>query len=196
MNHEEKIIVLCDLDGIVANLLGEWLKRYNEEYKASLTVDQITHFNIHKCVPIGQEMYKYIRSPGIYSVLEPLPGAIEALKELNNTTDLLILTTPSNAPESATEKIFWCRKYLPFLHRKQIMLAARKDLVYGHYLIDDSPEHLEKWKYAWCNTTLTIDYPYNRGIHVDVRAKDYNDTAKAWAQIVSSIKKDAAFGVD
>lgn len=202
-----KPIVICDLDGIVANLLDLWLGRYNahmttqaalrrEPIPKDVTVDDIIQFDIHKCVPIGQKIYDFIRKPGIYSDLAPIDGAVDGLAVLNRDCDVLILSTPSREPETAAEKIRWCERHLPFLNRRQIMLGARKELVIGDYLIDDSPQHLVKWKDLggafgkghFIGETITIDYPYNRDVQVDFRAQSYKNTRAAWFEIVQFIQ--------
>jgi 5'-nucleotidase len=192
-----KKIVLVDLDGICANLLDEWLGRYNKDSGLNITLDDINKFHIHECVPAGHKIYDYIRKPGIYDNLKPIEGAQEGMELLNQTHDVIILSTPSRAPETAGEKIHWCKKYFPFIDRRQIMLGARKELVCGDFFIDDSPENLFNWHNAnvdremYDAKTITIDYPYNRGFEADFRAMDYKNTDKAWGEILHYIMAES-----
>jgi 5'-nucleotidase len=176
-----KKVVLCDLDGISADFLTELLGRYNNDHKQYLTVENITRPELHENIDIGERIYDYIRKPGFYSVLRPIDGAIEALEELNKLCTLVVLSTPSQAAESATEKILWCKKYLPFIHRRHLMFGAMKELVYGDFFIDDMVPNLEKWKARHQDGyTITIDYPNNRHIQANFRAFGYKDTRGAW----------------
>ena len=73
-----------------------------------------------------------------YGSLEVIPGAIEALKELNNVYDIFIASTPPwDRPDMWAAKREWLAKNFPYLKRK-LILTHRKDLLIGDYLIDDS----------------------------------------------------------
>ena len=76
--------------------------------------------------------------PGIFALLEPLPGAIEVVKLLARNYDLFILTTsPWNNPTAASDKVEWVKKYMDDVFHKRLIITHRKDLLDGDYLIDD-----------------------------------------------------------
>lgn len=79
-------------------------------------------------------------TPGIFSELKPLPGAIEAVKTLSEYYDVFILSTaPLRNPSSWSDKFLWVEKYFPEgIFDKHITLTHRKDLAKGDYLIDDT----------------------------------------------------------
>ena len=73
-----------------------------------------------------------------FRALDPVPGAGEALRQLNNHFDVFIATTPPwSRPEVWGYKRDWIVKHFPWLKRKMI-LTHRKDLLIGDILIDDS----------------------------------------------------------
>lgn len=77
--------------------------------------------------------------PGFFSMMNPMPGAIEAVRRLAKHYDVYILSTaPWNNPSSWGDKRNWAVKYFGDTFFKRIILTHRKDLVEGDYLIDDS----------------------------------------------------------
>lgn len=75
---------------------------------------------------------------GIFSLMNPIDGAIEAFNLLAEQYDTFILSTaPWNNPSAWTDKCLWVKKYLGDKGYKRLIISHRKDLNKGHYLIDD-----------------------------------------------------------
>lgn len=76
--------------------------------------------------------------PGIFSLMKPVKGAIEAYHALNQHYDCYILSTaPWNNPSAWIDKIVWVREYLGEVAYKRLILTHHKNLNKGDYLIDD-----------------------------------------------------------
>ena len=79
--------------------------------------------------------------PNFFINLEPIEGAIEAYRLLEEHFDLYFLTTaPWSNPHSLMEKVEWVKKYFPTAY-KNIIFSHHKDLLSGEYLIDDSTKN-------------------------------------------------------
>lgn len=75
---------------------------------------------------------------GFFSRLKPIPGALEALKELEVYYDIYILTRPSiKNIHSYSEKAEWVEKYLGEEYLERLILCPDKSLVKGDFLVDD-----------------------------------------------------------
>lgn len=75
---------------------------------------------------------------GFFMMLEPIPGAIEAMIELQKKYEVWILSRPSFFNmHSYTEKAVWVRNHLGFEMQKKMILCGDKSLLIGDYLIDD-----------------------------------------------------------
>jgi 5'(3')-deoxyribonucleotidase len=75
---------------------------------------------------------------GFFTSLEPLPGAIEAYRTLEEHFEVHILTAPSYLnPLCYTEKRVWVEQYLGLETTKNLIICKRKGLLRGDYLIDD-----------------------------------------------------------
>lgn len=92
---------------------------------------------------IGEEVKKEYAGrvdeiPGLFALMKPMPGAIEAVHELEKNYDLFILSTaPWNNPSAWSDKVQWVTKYLDDVFHKRMVITHRKDLCQGDYLIDD-----------------------------------------------------------
>jgi 5'(3')-deoxyribonucleotidase len=110
-----KKIVYVDMDGV----LCDYRKRF-EELESDL-------------IPLPQTTF------GFYTSLEPIYGAIEAYKQLEEKYDVWILTRPSyQNPMCYTEKRVWVEKYLGLKAAQKLIICWNKGLLKGDYLIDDT----------------------------------------------------------
>ena len=76
--------------------------------------------------------------PGIFSLMEPLPGAVAAFLELSELFDTYLLSTaPWENPSAWSDKLVWVKKHLGEAAYKRLILTHHKDLNRGEYLVDD-----------------------------------------------------------
>lgn len=80
--------------------------------------------------------------PGIFGVMKPMEGAIEAVHRLSKHYDCYILSTaPWRNPSAWSDKVAWVTKYLDDIFHKRIIITHCKHLCKGDYLIDDRSKH-------------------------------------------------------
>lgn len=76
--------------------------------------------------------------PGIFSLMSPMSGAIEAVHKLAEKYDVFILSTaPWKNPSAWADKLSWVTRFFGDVFYKKMILTHRKDLCKGDYLIDD-----------------------------------------------------------
>ncbi len=76
--------------------------------------------------------------PGIFSLMSPMPGAIEAFHELSAIFDAYVLSTsPWENPSAWSDKVRWTKKHLGQAAHKRLILSHHKNLSRGSYLVDD-----------------------------------------------------------
>ena len=81
---------------------------------------------------------KHYQVPNIFSMMDPLEGAIEAYEKLSSKYDTYILSTaPWYNSTAWKDKIEWVQKYLVKSAYKRLILSHHKNLNAGDYLIDD-----------------------------------------------------------
>ena len=83
--------------------------------------------------------------PGIFGLMEPIPGAIDAVHKLKEHYDVYILSTaPWGNPTAWSDKLLWVKKYLGDVFEKRMVLTHCKHLLNcgnGEFLIDDRKKH-------------------------------------------------------
>lgn len=115
---------------------------------------------------------------GIFSLMDPMPGAIEAFRELSRLFDTYILSTaPWDNPLAWTEKLLWVKMHLgrgegtPAY--KRLILSHHKNLNFGHYIIDDrTARGVEQFQ----------------GEHIHFGQPDYEN----WEKVVAHMRSRAA----
>jgi len=117
MNDKQKILYV-DMDGVLVD--------FNSGIELLSPSDKIKFKgNYDKC-------------PGIFSLMLPMEGAIEAFKKLSIKYDTYILSTsPWDNPTAGSDKLLWVKKYLGKVAYKRLILSHHKNLNAGDYLIDD-----------------------------------------------------------
>lgn len=84
--------------------------------------------------------------PGVFAVMPPVKGAIEAFKTLSSLFDTYILSTaPWGNPSAWQHKIEWVRLHFGVdpgtPTYKRLILSHHKNLNRGDFLVDDRPNH-------------------------------------------------------
>ena len=76
--------------------------------------------------------------PGIFALMEPMPGAVDAFNALAEVFDVYILSTAPWENSSAwSDKPKWVKKYLGDKAWKRLILSHHKNLNRGDFLVDD-----------------------------------------------------------
>jgi len=76
--------------------------------------------------------------PGIFSLMDPMPSAIDSFHILASNFDTYILSTaPWENHTAWSDKVNWVKKYLGAPAYKRLILSHNKHLNAGDYLIDD-----------------------------------------------------------
>lgn len=118
MQDTSKKILYLDMDNVLVDFKSSYVK---------VSADLLTKFNGH------EEQIEHI-----YSLMDPMPGAIESFNELVDYFDIYILSASPWDNESAwTDKLRWVKKHLGLKARKKLILTHHKNLNFGDFLVDD-----------------------------------------------------------
>jgi 5'(3')-deoxyribonucleotidase len=190
--------VLCDIDCVVADLLGPWLAAYNAEYAQDVRVEDVSSWDLGACVPHGDEVYQIIRRPGFFASLPLLGGAKEGLEELLAKGNDVYLVSAAYSASAFAEKFDWVRKHLPFMNDRVFLTDGKtpKGLIRGDVLIDDGPHNLIDFKERNPNgdgyrrvTIITRSRRTGSGISLSTSS---SDTRTAWKTIVEVSSRRAS----
>ncbi len=116
-----KKIVYVDMDNVLVDFISA---------KAKLPVD------------IWDNTEDKDEIPGIFALMDPIDGAIDAYKGLCNKYDVYILSTsPWENMTAMNEKLAWVKQHLGKHAYKRLIVSHNKHLNKGDYLIDDRPNN-------------------------------------------------------
>jgi len=113
-----KKIVYIDMDGVLVDFISSLSKISKDTLKKyDGRLDEI---------------------PGLFSLMTPMEGAIEAFNKLSIVYDVYILSTaPWENVSAWSDKLEWVKKHLGKNAYKRLILTHHKNLNRGDYLIDD-----------------------------------------------------------
>ncbi|MDR1170350.1 MAG: hypothetical protein LBK97_05905 [Prevotellaceae bacterium] len=125
MNTEKKILYI-DMDNVLVDFQSG-IDRLSDEMKKEYErrLDEV---------------------PGIFSLMEPVPGAVAAVNLLSQYFDAYILSTaPWKNISAWSDKATWVQKYFgdnkDSVFYKRLIISHHKNLNKGDYLIDDRPKN-------------------------------------------------------
>jgi 5'-nucleotidase len=210
--------VLCDMDGIIVDLSRYWLTLIERDFGVKCSQDEIDKWDMAKCGALQtltpKQVYGYLQQPGFFRAAPPIPGSLEALKQIvDDGHRVSIISTAQWGPHGAKEKMEWLEEHTPFLNRKNVIFvfdSAQKQFVAGDVLIDDHPDTLQQWAQRHGDglgkhgVGLGIRYPYNAHLQGrDLKTgnrfwtpgvflyDDFNNPVGAWQQIVNEVRDTA-----
>lgn len=143
-----KKIVYFDMDNVLVNF--EHALQY---------IDQKTLNEYHG---------RYDEIPGIFKLMIPIDGALNAFSKISEKYDVYILSTAPWENNSAwTDKLLWVKTYLGEKAKKRLILSHHKNLLIGDYLIDDrlkngvdkfTGEHIHFGTESYPNWESVVEY--------------------------------------
>jgi len=160
------MLILLDQDGVLADFehafLSAWRLRYPDI--APVSYEDRKSFYILQDYPpeLRDKAEALYTAPGFIRNVPPVPGAIEAFKELLALgMDVRICTSPLSQFENCVaEKYLWVEKHLGREATNRLILTKDKTLVRGDILIDDKPSITGAMRPQWRH--IIYDAPYNR----------------------------------
>ena len=170
--------ILIDVDGVVAELDSEWLRRYNQDYKDHMTKKDWTSWGIHNLVKpeCGTKIYEYLWMDDLYNNVLPIEGSLFGVQHLRSMGHRCVFVTSGIQPA----KIRWLFNQ-GFLTSKiwqsdpDVAIVNDKSLIHGDVLIDDRPKNIDDFLKNFGSDAILFDQPWNQEYHDVKRATSWND---------------------
>ena len=189
------MIIAVDVDGILADLLPEWLRRYNADYNDRLAVSDVTVWDTHTLVKpeCGFKIYDYLTDPSLYDAVEALPGSQYGVERLRQLGHELIFAT-SNSFGMTDPKARWMirKGFLPAvkgtsLPREYVPIKDKWRLQ-ADLLIDDGGHNVS----AWVQTrrrAIMLETSHNQSLDLPSMFYSWILRAKDWADIINYVEE-------
>ncbi|MGM5484388.1 MAG: 5' nucleotidase, NT5C type [Nanobdellota archaeon] len=180
--------IAIDMDDVIADFSSAFIRFYNENYGTGLKKEEIFTYDLWRVVGEDKEGFlrklKPLFSSDALEELNPLPGAVESLKELSRKHELIIVTARQ---EKNKEKTYnWIDKHLPGVFDKIVFTnrfnddeLRKVDVCTDHgasLIIEDNYDNARE-----CLPHLDVilmDQPWNRE-HLEGARR-----VKSWAEIM------------
>lgn len=161
--------ILIDMDGVISDFDGEFLKRWQDRYpnKFFIPIDKRNTFYVKDSYPeeLKPLVTEILLEKNFFRDMMPMEGGREALIEMESMElEVFICTSPlSYYKNCVLEKYEWVEENLGKHWIERIILTKDKTIVKGDMLIDDKPlitgvEKNIKWEH------ILYDRPYNKEI--------------------------------
>ena len=147
------MIVLLDVDGVVSNFNGSFLREANRILKRSYELSQVTEWDTAKALGLTREeeerVFYVIRQPGFALSIDPYPEAKEGFEKLSRLAEVYFVTTPMRGPRDETmtwmhDREHWLHDHFGVPHNRVIHCNA-KERVRGDIFVDDKPANVRRW---------------------------------------------------
>lgn len=144
-SSKERICV--DMDEVMADAVGEHLRRYNAEFKEQLSIDQMQGKWMWDVVDPSRHsvLEGYMRSADFFRVLGVMQDSQRVMRALQDRYEVFIATAAMEVPTSFTAKYLWLEEHFPFIAPSHIVFCGDKSILNADYLIDDNPRQLRRF---------------------------------------------------
>ncbi|KDC75250.1 5'-3'-deoxyribonucleotidase [Bordetella bronchiseptica] len=160
------MLILLDQDGVLADFehafIDAWRKRHPDIEPVAFEDRKSFHIREDYAPELRGLAEAIYTAPGFIRDLPPVPGAIEAFRELLALgMDVRICSSPLMQFENCVaEKYLWVERHLGREATQRLILTRDKTLVQGDLLIDDRPVITGAARPRWRH--IIYDAPYNR----------------------------------
>jgi len=169
------LTILVDVDDVVADLVPEWLSRYNFTYRDFVKPSDITTWEISDFAKqcSSDEFYEYLHDPELYRYVQPVSGAKDGIRAIRDRGHEVIFAT-SCCHIQMSPKFQWMIRhgFLKDRDEDHFIPIRKKHLLIADALIDDGVHNLEKVD----GIKVVFDRPWNRSYtQYDYRMTGWDD---------------------
>jgi 5'(3')-deoxyribonucleotidase len=178
------MIIACDIDGVLNNLVEETLTLYNIRNGKNIQISDITSYNFFDCLSKedAEGIISLFKEKHLWDSLKPLQGAQNALKQIIKRGHKVYLATATD-PVNFEWKIDWLKRYFSFIPADNVIRIMDKSLLKCDVMIDDCIDNLTS---VFCER-VCLDYPWNQSFTKDYAYSIHR--CNNWDEILNVINK-------
>lgn len=150
---------LVDVDGVLGDFTTAFLKHANAIAGTHYQHDDVTEWDLcalPKLREVESDIWGTVGRPGFARTLQPYPGAVDAVRELQKLGEVFVVTSPLWVHEGEAgrddqhgrtfcyDRVKWLGEHFG-IDAKHVIFGYHKHLVEGSALIDDRVENVERW---------------------------------------------------
>lgn len=175
--------ICVDMDEVMADTLGEHLRRYNHHFEDNITPLDLHGKPLWSVVSTDRQaqLRAFLDEEDFFADLEVLPGAQDVLKELSERFEVFIATQAMAVPNSLGPKFRWLQRHFPFLPPTHYVFLGDKSILRADYLVDDLPKNLLRFQ----GTGLLFTAPHNMAETRFQRVNSWAEVAEYFANVAT-----------
>ena len=185
------MIIMCDIDGVLNDLVSKSLAIYNSHTGKDIHMSDITTYSFYECLPKedADGIVSLFEEKSLWASLSPLQGSQRGLKQLIKQSHQIYLAT-ATSPTNFEWKIDWLQHHFPFIPSDNVIRITDKNLLKCDVMIDDCLDNL----IGNVCERVVLDYPWNRSTSKDYaydikRANNWNDIVNIINNIERKMKE-------
>ena len=156
--------ILLDVDGVCADFTG-MVRRIVASIGGTMP-DPVTEWDFIKALPrdVRYAVEDALEGDGPWMDMEPIPGALDAVKAFRNAGHRVVFVTSpwASCTDWAYIRTGWLRRNMG-AGMQDVVIASAKELVRGDVFVDDKPENVLGWmKQNPRRAVMLWDAPYNQ----------------------------------
>ena len=179
--------ICVDMDEVMADTLGEHLRRYNQAFEESLRPEDLTGKGIWEGTPLDRqlELRAFLDAEDFFEDLPLMPDAQDVLRELANHFEIFIASQAMVVPNSLGPKYRWLQRHFSFIPPAHYVFCGDKSILKADYLIDDMPKNLLRFE----GQGLLYSAPHNAEAVGFVRVNNWREVAEYFRTLRGALTK-------
>lgn len=140
--------ICVDMDEVMADTLGEHLRRYNQHFEEDITTEDLAGKGLWEITPPDrqQQLRAFLDAEDFFEDLDLMPHAQNVLQYLSSRFEIFIATQAMAVPNSLGPKYRWLQRHFSFIPPSHYVFCGDKSILRADYLIDDQPKNLLKFE--------------------------------------------------
>jgi 5'-nucleotidase len=163
------------MDEVMADTLGEHLRRYNESFDEQIMIADLRGKGLWDVVREDrlEDLRAIIQAEDFFEDLGVMPDSQNVLHDLTKRFEVFIATQAMSVPNSFGPKYRWLQRHFPFLPSTNYVYCGDKSILRADYLIDDTPRNLHRFE----GTGILYSAPHNLTAQGFARVADWQEVA-------------------
>lgn len=173
--------ICVDMDEVMADTLGEHLRRYNQAFEEEITLEDLAGKGLWEVTPADRqkELRAFLDAEDFFEDLPLMEGAQEVLKQLSANFEIFIATQAMAVPNSLGPKYRWLQRHFSFIPPAHYVFCGDKSILRADFLIDDLPRNLLRFE----GQGLLFTAPHNLAATGFIRVKNWQEVAEHFTTI-------------
>ena len=138
--------LLVDVDEVLASLQLPVLDIIRRVTDKDWKLEDFKVWDLFSVLNPAQRVmvFEEMAVPGFCLGLDPIPGAPEAIRELQGMVEVFAVTNPHDSVLWVTERYEWLKRHFG-LDKDHVAFLSSKYLISGRWFVEDNLDQLRRW---------------------------------------------------